>query len=158
MRFAHSAGPGLRSCKILYCASHFLTKNAKQQDGMLTCFATVPPIFSQKIFKCFDVAFPQNKETIGYLKNLGVKKIKFLGNLKFSGNEYQSKNIIKSKIKKFLKNKNYWCAASTHYNEEIICANTHLKLKRKIKNLVTFIIPRHVQRTDEIINSLKNLS
>ena len=112
--------------------------------------------FSQKIFKCFDVAFPQNKETIGYLKNLGVKKIKFLGNLKFSENEYQSKNVIKSKIKKFLKNKNYWCAASTHYNEEIICANTHLKLKRKIKNLVTFIIPRHVQRTDEIINSLKN--
>ena len=26
-RFAQSAGPGCRSCKIMYCASHVLTKN-----------------------------------------------------------------------------------------------------------------------------------
>ena len=57
-----------------------------------------------------------------------------------------------------LKNKNYWCAASTHYNEEIICGNAHLKLKKKIKNLITFIIPRHTQRTEEIANSLHNLN
>ncbi len=114
--------------------------------------------FAEKIFKCFDVAFPQNKETAKYLKNLKIKKIKFLGNIKFSENEYQSKNTIGSKIKKFLKNKNYWCAASTHYNEEIICGNAHLKLKKKIKNLITFIIPRHTQRTEEIANSLYNLN
>ena len=114
--------------------------------------------FSKKIFNCFDVTFPQNKETTKYLKSLNVKKIKLLGNLKFSEDEYQSKNSISLKIKKFLKNKNYWCAASTHDNEEIICANTHLKLKKKIRNLVTFIIPRHTQRTDEIVNSLNNLN
>ncbi len=114
--------------------------------------------FAKKIFNCFDVTFPQNKETTKYLKNLNVKKIKFLGNLKFSEDEYQSKNSISLKIKKFLKNKNYWCAASTHNNEEIICANTHLKLKKKIRNLITFIIPRHTQRTDEIVNSLNNLN
>ena len=42
--------------------------------------------FAQKIFQCFDVTFPQNKETAKYLKSLKVKKIKFLGNIKFSEN------------------------------------------------------------------------
>jgi len=114
--------------------------------------------FSKKIFKCFDATFPQNKKTVHYLKSLNVKKIKFIGNLKFSENEYHSKSSINLKIKKFLKNKKYWCAASTHDNEEIVCANAHLKLRKKIKNLVTFIIPRHIQRTEEIVNSLNNLN
>ena len=114
--------------------------------------------FSSEIFKCFNETYPQNKETENYLKFLNVKKIKFLGNLKFSENEYHSKSLINSKIKKFLQKKNYWCAASTHDNEEMICANVHLNLKKKVKNLVTFIIPRHIQRTKEIINSLRNLN
>ena len=114
--------------------------------------------FSKKIFKCFDKTYPQNKETVNYLKSLNVKKIKFIGNLKFSENEYHSKSSINSNIKKFLKNKNYWCAASTHHDEEITCANVHLKLKKKINNFVTIIIPRHTQRTEEIINSLRNLN
>ena len=33
-----------------------------------------------------------------------------------------------------------------------------LKLKKKIKNLLTIIIPRHINRCDEIIKSLKNLN
>ena len=114
--------------------------------------------FALKIFNCFDITFPQNKETIGYLKSLKVKKIKLLGNIKFSENEHLLKSKINSKVKKFIKNKNYWCAASTHDNEEAMCANVHLKLKKKIKNLVTFIIPRHVQRTGDIVNSLQDLN
>jgi 3-deoxy-D-manno-octulosonic-acid transferase len=114
--------------------------------------------FAQKIFQCFDITFPQNKETTKYLKILKVKKIKHLGNIKFSEIEYHSKSNINLKIKKFLKNKNYWCAASTHNNEEIISGNVHLRLKKKIKNLITFIIPRHIQRTEDIVNSLQNLN
>ncbi len=113
--------------------------------------------FSKKIFKCFDVTFPQNKETTKYLKILEVKKIKILGNIKFSENENWSKGKIDSKINKFLKNKNYWCAASTHYNEETICANVHNKIKKKIKKLVTIIIPRHIHRTSKIEDDLNNL-
>ncbi len=114
--------------------------------------------FSQKIFNCFDSTFPQNRETMRYLRSLKVKKIKFLGNIKFSENEKQSKDTINVKIKKFIKNKQYWCAASTHSNEEIICAKAHIKLRKKIKNIITFIIPRHINRTKEIINSLHNLN
>ena len=47
------------------------------------------------------------------------------------------------------------CAASTHNNEEDIISNTHLNLKKKIKNLLTIIIPRHIERSQEIIENLK---
>ena len=34
----------------------------------------------------------------------------------------------------------------------------HQKLKQKYKNLLTIIIPRHIQRIDEIKNELKNIN
>ena len=40
-----------------------------------------------KIFNIFDYIFPQNKETFNYLKYFKVKKLKILGNLKFSETE-----------------------------------------------------------------------
>jgi 3-deoxy-D-manno-octulosonic-acid transferase len=57
-------------------------------------------------------------------------------------------NIFKYKI---------WVAASTHHDEEIVCAKAHIILKRKIKNLITIIIPRHINRTNEIISKIINL-
>ena len=32
--------------------------------------------FAQKIFQCFDATYPQNKESIKYLRSLNVKKVK----------------------------------------------------------------------------------
>ena len=41
--------------------------------------------------------------------------------------------------------------------EELICAESHIKLKKKFKNLLTIIIPRHVQRSNEIKKKLEEL-
>ena len=54
--------------------------------------------FCKKIFQLITKAYPQNYETINYLKKFGVKKIKFIGNLKFSEEKKKNDNI------KFLKN------------------------------------------------------
>ena len=44
-------------------------------------------------------------------------------------------------------------------NEEEIFANLHIKYKKKIPNLITIIIPRHIERTNDIAQMLekKNL-
>ena len=112
------------------------------------------PSFANKVFSKISIALPQNKETKDYLNRLGVKKIKYIGNLKYFKN---SKAISKINIKKYFKNNLVFCAASTHYNEEIIIGKLHLDLKRKFKNLITIIIPRHINRSDDIIEDLKNL-
>ncbi len=115
-------------------------------------------LFSKKLFNNFTATYPQNLETIKYLKQLNAKKIKKLGNLKFSQNSYDSRITINKKLKKFLKDKKYWCATSTHEGEELICANTHLKLQKKYKNLITIIIPRHVQRTAQLENDFQKMN
>ena len=49
------------------------------------------------------------------------------------------------------------CASSTHPGEEISIAKTHLVLKKKYKNLLTIIIPRHVERVNSIETNLNKL-
>ncbi len=107
--------------------------------------------FGKSILKKFDYIFPQNKETFRYFKKLGVKKIKFLGNLKFIGSKYDENIRLKNQ---YFKNKIILCSASTHYNEEEIFANLHIKYRKKISNLITIIIPRHIERTNEITRML----
>ena len=108
------------------------------------------------IFNKFNFIYPQNKETLNYLKYFKVKNLKILGNLKFSETEKINKN--KYLNKRFIKRK-IFCAASTHPNEEEIISNIHINLKKDLNNLVTVIIPRHIERTREIIEMLnrKNL-
>ena len=107
--------------------------------------------FGKNILQKFDYIFPQNKETIFYFKKLGIKKVKFLGNLKFIGTHNDK---VKKINKKFFKDKIVLCSASTHHNEEEIFADLHIKYKKKIPNLITVIIPRHIERTNEIIQML----
>ena len=113
---------------------------------------------AKKLFQNFDICFSQNQETKKYLKSLGAKKIKFLGNLKFSESKSQKNYNFHNKLKKIFKYKRIWCAASTHNSEEKICALAHKKLKSKYKNLLTIIIPRHIQRSNNIINEIKDLN
>ncbi len=95
-----------------------------------------------------------NKETFQYLKYLKLKKIKFIGNLKFSEKKNE-KIYIPKKINNFFSKKIYWCAGSTHRGEEIFCIKTHTELKNYYKNFVTIIIPRHINRKFELINVFK---
>jgi 3-deoxy-D-manno-octulosonic-acid transferase len=114
------------------------------------------PDFAKEVFSKISMAMPQNFETLKYLKMLKVKKIKVAGNLKY----YGEKNI-KVNNEKLLRNKfrnfNIWCAASTHNNEEIFIGKLHKNLKRKEKKLLTILIPRHINRSQKIINNLKNI-
>ena len=110
--------------------------------------------FSKSIFRLITKAYPQNLETNKFLKKLGVKKIKYIGNLKFSENYNDKRNEITPSLKNKFKNKKIWIASSTHSGEEIFCVKAHLELKKKIKNLITIIIPRHISRANGIISEI----
>jgi len=115
------------------------------------------PSTSKILFNSFDLCLSQNHETIKYLKSLGSKKIKFLGNLKYSESKNEKNNNIEYNLKKIFKSKKIWCAASTHNTEEKMCALVHKKLNKKYKNLLTIIIPRHTQRVEKIIEEISDL-
>ena len=113
------------------------------------------PNFSKNIFNKINLAMPQNKESAKFLRNLGCKKIKFAGNLKYFGKS--KKKLIDNNLKNKFSKKVLWCAASTHNEEEIFVGKVHKELKLIKKNLLTIIIPRHVSRKNRIVNDLKKI-
>lgn len=113
------------------------------------------PNFGKKIFEKFDLCFIQNQETKKFLTLLGSKNIKNIGNLKYSQSELSKKSSFKNVLSKNFKNKKIWCASNTHEGEEEICIKIHLLLKEKIKNLIMIIIPRHIDRTNQIVKKIK---
>ena len=114
------------------------------------------PVSTKKIFEKFDICLSSNIKSSQHLRKLGAKKIKFIGNLKFTESE-KNTNDLNIKLTKFFLSKKIWCASSTHNKEELICVNVHKKLKVKYKNLLTILIPRHIDRTIEIVKQIKKL-
>ena len=112
--------------------------------------------FSKFIFNKLDMCLCSNKETIGYLRKLGAKNIKYFGNLKYSQSESE-KFKIDNQTKKLIKNRTSWCASSTHNLEEKFIGQIHNKLKNKYKDLLTVIIPRHIDRKDFIKDQLSDM-
>ena len=112
--------------------------------------------FSKSIFSNLTVCLSSNKKTVYYLRKLGAKNIKYFGNLKYAQSENE-KVILEKNIINFFKKRITWCASSTHNTEEIFIGNLHNQLKKKFKNLITIIIPRHIDRDEKIKKELNEL-
>jgi len=108
----------------------------------------------KEILNCFNIILCQSKESKESFDYFDTNNVEYIGNLKFvATNEYESKNTSEKELQRLI-----FIALSTHKTEEKICARAHLFLKEKYPNLLTIIIPRHVNRVQEIkdeINKLK---
>ena len=113
--------------------------------------------FSKSVFDSITIAYPQNLETNSYLKKLTSSKVSNIGNLKFAQIKNYNSNKLVSNLTNEFKKRKIWVASSTHYPEEIFCAKAHIYLKKKHKDLLTIIIPRHIHRANEITSDLNNL-
>ena len=113
--------------------------------------------FSKSIFSKIDLCIPSNNRSKNYLKQLGARNIKLFGNLKYSQSE-NDKIKIDSSLKDFIQSRKAWCASSTHQTEELFCGLIHKELKKKYKNLLTIIIPRHINRISSIKEELNDLN
>ena len=109
----------------------------------LTFFKT-----AKTIFGTFDLCLCSNRETENFLKRFDAKNIKYEGNLKLI-NEIDKRDLdtINSDL---LSNSRFWVAASTHKEEEIFCLKTHLELKKNYNDIITIIVPRHLDRAKKI--------
>jgi 3-deoxy-D-manno-octulosonic-acid transferase len=114
--------------------------------------------FAKKIFSTIKFCYPQNNETKFFLKKLNIERIKQIGNLKYIEHKKKEKDEFTKKKLRYLNRYKVWVAASTHSGEEYLAAKTHLLLKKKYKNLITIIIPRHINKIEKIKNELQNLN
>ena len=104
--------------------------------------------FAKKIFNNFDLCLASSVETKKYLQRLRAKNIKYFGNIKMAA--LINYNKISNTNGKFLNKKRFWCAASIHEGEEILCLKTHLNIKSLYKDIITIIVPRHISRSRKI--------
>ena len=101
----------------------------------------------KNILSCFNLVICQSRESQNHFDYFKTNNIQFLGNLKLIHSEEH--NSIKF-FNPILSKKIIFTALSTHNGEEEICINSHINLKKKYPNLLTIIIPRHINRVMEI--------
>ena len=106
------------------------------------------PAFAEKVFNNFDLCLPCSRDSRDNLKILKVKKISYLGNIKFTV-KAKEESLDEANIK-ILDTFKVWCAASTHDGEESLVIKTHKEIKKKYNNVLSIIIPRHINRVPHI--------
>ena len=110
----------------------------------------------KKIFRIFDLCICSNKETKYFLEKLNAKNIKFEGNLKLINKIYEGQS--NDEYYSILTKKRFWVAASIHKEEDIFCLKTHLEIKKKFSDIITFLAPRHIDRVNQIKSLSENLN
>ena len=111
--------------------------------------------FAYSIFSCFSSGIASSKESLEYLRLLNTSNLKYFGNIKFCTPINKSKGIHENQFG-LIKNKKVWVALSTHHDEEIFCLSVHRLMEKYEKNIVTIIIPRHINRIKKIFNNLSS--
>ena len=114
------------------------------------------PSTAKKIFRIFDLCICSNKETKYFLEKLNARNIKFEGNLKLINKIYEGQS--NDEYYSILTKKRFWVAASIHKEEDIFCLRTHIEIKKKFKDVITFIAPRHIDRVNQIKSLSENLN
>ena len=103
---------------------------------------------AKKIFATFNLSLCSNRETESFLKKFDVRNIRYEGNLKLI--DKIDKKDLRSVNSDMLSKSRFWVAASTHKEEELFCIKTHIELKKKFKDVISIIIPRHLDRVKKI--------
>jgi len=112
--------------------------------------------FAYELFGSFSVSISSSRETADYLSYLKSRNIKYFGNIKFCSSINKSEKFDKNQFS-LIKEKKIWCAVSTHPGEEVFCANVHRIIKKSDNNILTIIIPRHINRIKKIFLNLKKM-
>lgn len=103
----------------------------------------------------FSLILAQEEQDLARFRALNLNNISLIGNLKLDAPPLTHNEKELTKLRKQTKGRKLFLAVSTHQGEEKILADLHHKLRLALPNLLTIIIPRHPERKNEIINSLK---
>jgi len=112
------------------------------------------PSIARAIFSKLDHVLCQEQQDFKHYHALGAPHVAICGNLKadvlLPGNTQEIDRYARAIGKRAC-----WAAISTHMGEEIMAAEIHLLLRKRYPDLLTIIVPRHIERTPEIVKALQ---
>jgi 3-deoxy-D-manno-octulosonic-acid transferase len=107
-----------------------------------------------EILKCFKLILCQSNESKDFFHYFKTDNIETIGNLKFIiSPNLDSQNDFNINSKQRI----IFIALSTHDTEEKLCLKAHISLKLKYPNIITIIIPRHINRIAKIEKIVRKL-
>lgn len=111
--------------------------------------------FAREIFSRFTVVVCQSEEDAERYRQLGAQKVAVSGNLK-ADVVLPSHTRDLGRYRKAVGHRPSWAAISTHEGEELMAARVHTILCKRYPDLLTIIVPRHLERIPVIAERLKN--
>ncbi|WP_375623783.1 lipid IV(A) 3-deoxy-D-manno-octulosonic acid transferase [Bartonella sp. TT119HLJHH] len=112
-------------------------------------------VLAKHIFKDIDLAIGQNERDVAYYHKLGVKSVTFSGNLKADVFLVENQALL-ARYRNAIGNRPVWAAVSTHEGEEEIAFEVHKIVKNYLPDLLTIIVPRHPERSEDLIRKCDN--
>lgn len=114
--------------------------------------------FGFNIFSYFTTVFVQSAEDKKYFIDLGAKEVLFCGNLKSQARDLKCDALELQKLQQQIGARKFWIAASTHKGEEEFVIQAHRELQRIFPDILTIIVPRHPNRSNEVAALCDNLA
>ncbi|WP_455482135.1 lipid IV(A) 3-deoxy-D-manno-octulosonic acid transferase [Bartonella sp. B35(2025)] len=112
-------------------------------------------VLAKHIFQHIDMAIGQNERDVVYYHTLGVKSVALSGNLKADVFLFEDQSLL-THYRNAIGNRPVWAAVSTHEGEEQIVFEVHKILKNYLPDLLTIIVPRHPERSENLIKICSN--
>jgi len=131
--------------------------NARLSETSLRNWLFIKKI-SKQLWGCFSAIYTQSDIFTQRFHKLGASCARTLGNIKLLSEKLPFDEDEYLDWKKQIGGRACWVAASTHKGEEEFVFNIHKVLKKDIPDLLTIIVPRHVERCDDVLQKREDLT
>jgi len=111
--------------------------------------------FAHEIFSKFAAVICQSDADAMRYRQLGAQRVAVSGNLK-ADVVLPNHSQEFGRYRKAMGPRPSWAAISTHEGEELMAARVHTILRKRYPDLLTIIVPRHLERVPVISEHLKN--
>lgn len=109
------------------------------------------------VLKDIDLCLAQSDTDSRRLAALGAPRVETAGNLKFDVPAPPAPPDLLSRLESAVFDRPVFLAASTHPGEDEIIMRVHARIRQKMRNLLTVIVPRHPERAPEILEAADEL-
>lgn len=105
---------------------------------------------AKAILGSFDLILTQTDDDAAAYRGLGHHAVHTAGNLKYSAAPLACDDARLKALTQAINGRPIWVYASTHAGEEALACRVHQQLKARLPNLLSIIVPRHINRGDDI--------
>lgn len=123
--------------------------NARLSDKSFARWKMAKQTISE-ILSSFNVIMTQTKTDEDRYRELGAGTVVTTSNLKYSSDPLPFYPAALDDLKSSLADRPVWVYASSHDGEETLTCRIHQRLQKKLPNLLSIIVPRHIERRGDI--------